>query len=121
MKFIFIIQDPFVPIAIKCFPFYFNIPLLSFILLKGRCFFCSHKIFFTYPFVELLNASFYLIFYLLYGLSYEFIFYSLVTSLLIPISFIDLKLELFLIVLFFYIASRDIFSFVNHTYLSSTP
>ena len=108
----------FCPNCNKMIPFYFNIPLLSFILLKGRCFFCSHKISFTYPFVELLNASFYLIFYLLYGLSYEFIFYSLVTSLLIPISFIDLKYRIIPNSLILFILLLGIsFSFVN-PYLS---
>ncbi|HOZ53329.1 MAG TPA: prepilin peptidase [bacterium] len=49
---------------------YDNIPLLSFILLKGRCRFCQQKISWQYPLVEFLTgtlfvASFYYNFYIL--------------------------------------------------------
>ena len=36
-----------------------NIPLVSYILLKGRCRHCGERISFIYPTVELLNAAFY--------------------------------------------------------------
>ena len=42
-----------------------NIPLLSFILLKGRCRHCKSKISIQYPIVELLTGLIYLIIYLI--------------------------------------------------------
>lgn len=40
----------------KILPWYDNIPLLSFLLLKGQCRFCKKKISWHYPVVELLTA-----------------------------------------------------------------
>lgn len=72
---------------------YDNIPLLSYILLGGRCRHCKIKISLQYPIVEALTASLFL----LIGLIYppletpEFWIYSLFISSLIVVSFIDLK------------------------------
>jgi len=52
-----------------------NIPLLSFILLKGRCRNCKSKISIQYPIVELLTGLMYLIIYLIYGLSVQTLIY----------------------------------------------
>ena len=40
----------------KQIPWYDNIPLLSFVLLKAKCRFCHHKIPFQYPLVEFLTG-----------------------------------------------------------------
>ena len=42
-------------------PFYFNIPILSWILLKGECYFCESKISFSYPLIEFLTASLFIL------------------------------------------------------------
>jgi len=68
-----------------------NIPLLSYILLKGRCRNCKSKISIQYPIVELLTGLIYLIIYLVYGLSIQTLIYIILTSSLIIISFIDLN------------------------------
>ena len=68
-----------------------NIPLLSFILLKGRCRNCKNKISIQYPTVELLTGLIYLIIYLIYGLSVQTLIYIILSSALIIIAFIDLK------------------------------
>lgn len=70
---------------------YDNIPLLSFMVLQGKCRYCKASIAKQYPIVEFLNAIIYLIFYDFYGLSLEFIFYITIASILIIITFIDLK------------------------------
>lgn len=68
-----------------------NIPLLSYILLKGRCRNCKNKISIQYPIVEFLTGLIYLIIYLIYGLSVQTLIYIILSSALIIIAFIDLK------------------------------
>ncbi len=68
-----------------------NIPLLSFILLKGRCRNCKSKISIQYPIVELLTGLIYLIIYLIFGLSIQTLIYIILSSALIIIAFIDLN------------------------------
>ena len=69
---------------------YDNIPLLSFIVLRGKCRYCKDKISVQYPLVEFSNAILYLILYNHFGLSIDFIFYALISSVLVAITFIDL-------------------------------
>ena len=61
----------------KRIPGYDNIPFISFAILKGRCRFCKEKISLRYPSVELITALVFLLFFYRYGLTYDFIFYSL--------------------------------------------
>ena len=68
-----------------------NIPLLSYILLKGRCRNCGSKISVQYPVVEFLTGLIYLIIYLIYGLSIQSLVYIILSSALIIIAFIDLQ------------------------------
>lgn len=71
-----------------------NIPLLSYILLKGRCRNCKSKISIQYPIVELLTGLIYLIIYLIYGLSIQTLIYITLSSALIIIAFIDLQKQI---------------------------
>ena len=71
-----------------------NIPLLSYILLKGRCRNCKTKISIQYPMVEFLSGLIYLIIYLVYGLSVQTLIYILLSSALIIIAFIDLNQQI---------------------------
>lgn len=87
-------------------PWYLNIPILSFIALKGRCKNCKGPISFRYPAVELLTGLMFLIVYLFYGFSFECLFVISLFTLLIIISFIDFdhqiipdQLVLFLLVI----------------------
>ncbi len=68
---------------------YHNIPLLSFLFLRGKCAFCRKAISLRYPLVELLNAVVYLYFYHQYGYSYAFGAFALLASALLVIFFID--------------------------------
>ncbi len=68
-----------------------NIPLISYILLKGRCRNCKSKISLQYPIVELLTGLIYLIVYLIFGLSIQSLIYIILSSTLIIIAFIDLN------------------------------
>ncbi len=70
--------------------FYDNIPLISYILLRGKCRDCSGKISWRYPLVELITAVLSLLLFLKYGLSLTFLIFFIFTAVLIIITFIDL-------------------------------
>lgn len=69
---------------------YDNLPLLSYIFLKGRCRFCKEKISFRYFLVEFITALVFLIFYNLYGLGFNFVVYTLFVCALIIATFVDI-------------------------------
>lgn len=70
---------------------YDNIPLVSYLVLKGKCRYCKTNISAQYPLVESFNAVIYIIMYMKFGFGVDFIFYSLISSILVAIIFIDLK------------------------------
>ena len=70
---------------------YDNIPLLSYLILKGKCRYCQIKISAQYPLVEFLTGYLNIVLFLLYGLQLKAFAYMLLCSDLIIISFIDLK------------------------------
>ncbi|MHB8483082.1 MAG: prepilin peptidase [Nitrospiria bacterium] len=72
-------------------PWYDNIPLIGFILLKGRCRFCHEAISFRYLIVELLNGLGYLFLLRQFGPGWECLAYSILYSSLLVITFIDLS------------------------------
>jgi len=71
-----------------------NIPLFSFIILRGRCRHCRSKISLRYPFVELLTAVIFVLLYLKFGLSYQTFFLAVLSPILISIFFIDLDQQI---------------------------
>ena len=70
---------------------YDNIPLFSYLSLGGKCRYCKVPISKQYPIVESLNAIIYIIMYFKFGFSLDFVFYSLLFSVLIVITLIDIK------------------------------
>lgn len=69
---------------------YHNVPLISWILLGGKCAFCKEKIPFRYPLVEILSALCAYLSFHYYGISLEaFIIYAFSASLIV-MSFIDI-------------------------------
>lgn len=76
-----------------------NIPVLSYLILKGRCRYCRGKISPRYPFVESVTALLLGGLFLLYGWSTLFLHYALLVLLLIPVSIIDIEHKLILNVL----------------------
>ena len=81
----------FCPICNVKIPMYRNIPVFSFIFQKGRCAECKEKISLIYPFIEILTSLIFIILFLIYGPSIEFIFYSLSISILLSIAVIDIE------------------------------
>ncbi|MFZ5932790.1 MAG: prepilin peptidase [Patescibacteria group bacterium] len=67
---------------------YDNIPIVSFLLLKGRCRHCHKKISWRYPLIELATATTFLAIYLKFGLDIPLLIVSLLT---ITVFVIDLE------------------------------
>jgi leader peptidase (prepilin peptidase)/N-methyltransferase len=71
--------------------FYDNIPLLSYILLRGKCRFCSEPISIRYPMVELISGLLSMALFVRYGLSIQYALLFAFSATLVIISFIDLQ------------------------------
>jgi leader peptidase (prepilin peptidase) / N-methyltransferase len=67
------------------------IPVLSYILLKGKCRHCGEKISIKYPIIELLTGVLFVLLYIKFGLSFELVKYSALTGWLIVIGIIDFE------------------------------
>ncbi|MBN2103836.1 prepilin peptidase [bacterium] len=72
--------------VIRC---YDNIPVLSFVLLRRKCRQCGALISWRYPLVELLTALMLIVMAVRYGWGIEFLKFSVLCLVLLPISFID--------------------------------
>ncbi len=71
-----------------------NVPILSFLLLGGKCRVCKARISLQYPLVEALNASCYVLLLWRFGPDWPFLIYALFASALIVITFIDLEFQI---------------------------
>ena len=69
---------------------YQNIPLFSYLCLRGRCAFCHERISARYPLVELLNGGAWAGLYWYHGLTPALLVWAALVSALIVIFFIDL-------------------------------
>jgi leader peptidase (prepilin peptidase)/N-methyltransferase len=69
--------------------YYDLIPIVSYILLGGRCRSCGEKISLRYPSIEGLNGILYFLLYNTYGFSLSTLFFMPIVSILIVITFID--------------------------------
>ena len=70
---------------------YENIPVVSYLFLKGKCSNCSESISIVYPFVELITAVVTLVIYTNFLLNWDFLAIIALFYTLIVLSFIDLK------------------------------
>ncbi|MGP5156674.1 prepilin peptidase [Pseudoalteromonas prydzensis] len=67
-----------------------NIPVISWLLLKGRCASCSNPISIRYPIVEMLTAILSLIVAYIFGATEQALLYILITWVLVALTFIDI-------------------------------
>jgi leader peptidase (prepilin peptidase) / N-methyltransferase len=81
----------FCPICKTPVKWYENIPLLSYIILRGKCSGCKEKISLVYPTIELITALITYGLYQKFGLSLDLLLMLLVFYTLILLSFIDLE------------------------------
>jgi leader peptidase (prepilin peptidase)/N-methyltransferase len=71
-------------------PFYDNVPVTSYIWLRGRCRHCGTAISLRYPLVELVSGLFAVAVFARYGLSWESLFVYVLVAALLVITFIDI-------------------------------
>lgn len=81
------------PKCAKSVRWYDNIPVLSYLALRGRCRDCGEKISLIYPLVEILTASVVLTFYVTFGFNAKFFIYSALGAALVAATFIDLAIN----------------------------
>jgi len=80
--------------CVKCntpLKFYHNIPLFSWIFLRGKCAFCNQKISVQYPLVEFFSGIIFVICYFKEDSLYLVILSSFIFLLLLALSIIDLR------------------------------
>ncbi len=80
----------FCPNCAKSIPWYENLPVISWLLLRGRCSGCNMSIALRYPLVELLTAGLYLLAWERFGLPLAPAFWIFL-SLLVVATFIDIE------------------------------
>jgi len=73
---------------------YENVPLLSFLLLRGRCRGCGGRIAWRYPFVEALTGSLFLLTVFRFGIGVRSIFVLIFLCALVVVACIDLDHEI---------------------------
>ena len=70
---------------------YHNIPVLSYLFLKGKCAYCSKKISLQYPIVELLTGFLFVAVFIKFGPTINAIFMLIFASLFIVLATTDIK------------------------------
>ena len=70
---------------------YHNIPLISYLFLRGKCGFCNAGISVKYPFIEMLCGCILFLNFIYFGFSIEFFTYVLFELMLVMVIFIDLE------------------------------
>jgi leader peptidase (prepilin peptidase)/N-methyltransferase len=84
----------FCPACEKTIAWYDNIPVLSYILLRGRCRHCQEHISFRYPIVELATGVAFAVCVAALGLTLPAVKYSLLSAILIMLIFSDLETQI---------------------------
>src|SRR3990172_1815822 len=74
--------------------FYDNIPIISYLALRGRCRNCREGISLQYPLVELLTAIMALLLFWKFGLTLKFLFSFVLACALIVITFVDFERQI---------------------------
>lgn len=99
---------------------FYNIPIISFLFLRGKCAFCKKSIGFRYIAVEIITVISFMVLYNVYGFTSSLFFLCVIFSALLATSIIDMKhkilpLSLTVITLFssYFFAIFSEKSFVN--------
>jgi len=71
-----------------------NVPVISYLLLRGKCRYCGARISPRYPLVEVLNAGLWALMYWRFGMGWHLPVYLVFVSALVAITFIDLDFQI---------------------------
>ena len=71
-----------------------NIPVLSYIFLRGKCAFCKEKISIQYPIIEIITMCLFALSFIKFGLTFKTLFAMIISSCLIIMTMTDLKEKL---------------------------
>ena len=71
-----------------------NIPVLSYVFLRGKCAFCKEKISIQYPIIEFVTAVLFAVCFIKFGLEWKTLFAIIICSGLLIMSVTDLKEKL---------------------------
>jgi len=79
------------PSCKKVIPFYFNVPVVSYLILRGRCRYCKAKISPRYLIIELISGLTVVGYFMYFGLNLQAAAAVVLTLVLIPVFFIDFE------------------------------
>ena len=97
-----------------------NIPLISYILLRGKCYFCHEKISPQYFIVELLTGILFTSAFFKFGLSINTLLMFVILSLFVVMTVTDLKEKIIFDMHSYILAGFGlVFSLINHNLLNS--
>ncbi len=71
-----------------------NVPILSFVILRGRCRSCGAPIHWRYPTVEFLGGALSAACYMAFGLSFHFAVYYAFVCAMVVVAFVDLEFQI---------------------------
>ncbi len=74
--------------------FWENIPVLSYLFLRGKCSSCHTRISLRYPLIEILTSLVFLLLYYYYGYTIKTLLLCVLFSIVIIITFIDIDVQL---------------------------
>jgi len=79
------------PLCQKPLKWYHNIPVLSYLFLRGKCAYCDEKISIQYPIIELTTGLLFVAVVLKFGINMNSLFMLIFTSLFIVLAATDIK------------------------------
>lgn len=88
-----IFPQSFCPNCKNKIPFYYNIPILGYFIINGKCKFCQIKISFRYPFIEFLSALFAVLCFIKWPMPISLINFLFISTLIV-ITFIDIDFQI---------------------------
>lgn len=90
----FVFKGSFCPKCGVPIKWYHNIPIFSYIFLKGRCYSCKQPISIQYPVVEFISGVIFGLLYLKFGITWDFFVLCIFYIISVPIIVIDFKYQI---------------------------